>query len=76
MKGTHTERKGNAPTRLSLTLIDYWNHWQRHSQVCLLFVNEQKPRFFKPFSFKTGAIIRISSGKMDFAIQTKRLKVE
>ena len=34
------------------------NGWQLHSKVCLLFVNEQKPRFLNQFSFKTCAIIR------------------
>ena len=35
------------------------NRWQLYSQVCLLFVNEQKPSFSTHFSLKTCAIVSI-----------------
>ena len=48
------------------------NRWQLHSQVCFLFVNEQKPSFSNHFSLKTCAILSISQGKVNFIIQTKK----
>ena len=36
------------------------NRWQLHSQVCLLFVKEQKLSFSNHFSLKTCAIISTS----------------
>ena len=52
------------------------NRWQLYSQVCLLFVNEQKLSFSNHFSFKTCTIIRISQGKVNFIIQRKNLQEE
>ena len=52
------------------------NRWQLHSQVCLLFVNEQNPCFVNHLSFKTCAVISISQEKVNFVSQTKSLKEE
>ena len=52
------------------------NCWQLHSQVCLLFVNEQNRHFQTIFLFKTYAMISISWGKVNFIIQTENLKGE
>ena len=53
-----------------------WNRWQLHSQVCLLFVNEQKPWLLNHIFFQTCAIISISNGKGNFIFQTKNVKEE
>ena len=51
------------------------NCWQLHSQVCLLFVNEQNRHFQTIFLFKTCAI-SISWGKVNFIIHSKYVKGE